>query len=119
MARVLVVDDAAFMRMTIKQMLDANGHSMVGEAENGVEAIEKFMELKPDVVLLDISMPQMNGIETLKRLKILNPESKVIICSAIGFQEMLTEAIENGAENFIIKPFEASQLIEAIESVVE
>lgn len=118
MARVLVVDDAAFMRMTIGQILAANDHTMVGEAGNGIEAMEKFMELKPDVVVLDISMPEMNGIETLKRLKVLDPEVKIIICSAIGYQELLAQAIECGAQEFILKPFEADQLIDAIEKLV-
>lgn len=119
MARVLIVDDAAFMRMTIKQIIEAEDHTMVAEAGNGVEAIEKFMETKPDVVILDISMPEMNGIETLKRLKILDPKAKIIICSAIGYQDLLAQAIECGAAEFILKPFEKEQLVDAIEKVVD
>lgn len=119
MARVLIVDDAAFMRMTIQQMIEADGHTMVSEAENGVQAIEQFMETKPDVVILDISMPEMNGIETLKRLKILDPKAKIIICSAIGYQDLLAQAIECGAAEFILKPFEKEQLIKAIEKVMD
>ena len=119
MARILVVDDAAFMRMTIQQILESNNHTMVAEAENGVQAIEKFMETKPDVVILDISMPEMNGIETLKRLKILEPEAKIIICSAIGYQDLLAQAIECGAAEFILKPFEKEQLVKAIEKVMD
>lgn len=118
MASVLIVDDAAFMRMTIKKMLEAHGHSMIGEAENGIEAIEQFAELKPDVVILDITMPEMNGIEALKRIKILDPNARIIICSAIGYQEMLAQAIECGAEDFIVKPFEEAHLIGAIEKVM-
>ena len=118
MASVLVVDDAAFMRMRIKQMLEANGHSMVGEAMDGVEAIEKFAELKPDVVILDITMPGMNGIEALKRIKVLNKDAKIIICSAMGYQELIAKAIEEGAKEFIVKPFEAEQLMAAIDKVV-
>ncbi len=118
MASVLVVDDAEFVRVAIKQMLEANGHSMAGGAANGIEAIEKYAELKPDVVILDITMPEMNGIEALKRIKVFDPKAKVIICSAIGFQEMLAEAIECGAEEFIVKPFEPAQLIAAIEKVM-
>ena len=118
MARVLVVDDAAFMRMTLQQALEAHGHIMIGEAEDGVEAIKKFAELKPDVVILDISMPQMNGLETLKRIRILSPDAKVIICSAIGYQGMLAEAIELGASDFIVKPFTAMQLAEAIDKIM-
>jgi len=119
MARVLVVDDAAFVRMAVQQVLEAHGHTMVGEAGDGVQAIEKFAELKPDVVILDISMPEMNGIETLKRLKILNPAAKIIICSAIGYQDLLAQAIECGAAEFILKPFEKEQLINAIEKVMD
>lgn len=118
MASVLVVDDAAFMRMTIKQMLEPNGHVVVGEAENGIQAVEMFAELRPDIVILDISMPEMNGIEALKRIKILDPEAKNIICTAIGQQVMLADAIENGAEEFIVKPFEQSQLLAAIEKIL-
>lgn len=118
MARVLVVDDAAFMRMTVQKALETHGHVVVGEAGDGVEAIQKFAELKPDVVVLDISMPQMNGIETLKRIKILKPDAKVIICSAIGYQGMLAEAIELGASDFIVKPFTPIQLADAIDKVM-
>lgn len=119
MARVLIVDDAAFMRMTIQRIIEAEDHTMVAEAGNGVEAIEKFMETKPDVVILDISMPEMNGIETLKRLKVLEPAAKIIICSAIGYQDLLAQAIECGAAEFILKPFEKEQLIKAIEKVMD
>lgn len=119
MARVLVVDDAAFVRMALQRALEPQGHTIVGEAGDGIEAIEKFAELKPDVVILDISMPQMNGIEALKRLKILEPDAKVIICSAIGYQSMLTEAIELGASEFIVKPFDPVQIAGAIDKVLK
>jgi len=118
MASVLVVDDASFMRMTIKKMLEANGHTMVGEAATGVEAIERYAQLKPDVVILDITMPEMNGIEALKRIKVLDPKARVIICSAAGYRDKLAQAIENGAEQFVVKPFEAAHLIGAIEKVM-
>lgn len=119
MARVLVVDDAAFMRMTIKRALETNGHSMVGEAASGSEAIEKYMVLKPDVVILDITMPEMNGIEALKRIKAYHAKARIIICSALGNQQMLAQAIENGAEDFIVKPFEASHLAAAVDKVMK
>lgn len=118
MAKVLVVDDAMFMCMTIKQILEKNGHVMVGSASNGIEAVEKFVELRPDIVILDITMPEMNGIEALRRIKIIEPKAKVIICSAIGQQEMIAQAIELGAQQFIVKPFEANQLVEAIDRLV-
>ena len=118
MASVLVVDDAAFMRMRIKQMLEASGHTMVGEAMDGVEAIEKFAELNPDVVILDITMPGMDGIEALKRIKVLNKDAQIIICSAMGYQELIAKAIEQGAKEFIVKPFKEEQLMAAIDKVV-
>ena len=118
MASVLVVDDAAFMRMTIKKMLEAHGHSMAGEAGNGIEAVKRFIEVKPDIVLLDITMPEMNGIEALKRIKELEPKAKIVICSAMGQQAMVAQAIQYGAKDFIVKPFEEDRLIAAVEKVL-
>lgn len=115
MANVLVVDDAAFMCLTIKQMLERNGHTMIGQAANGIEAVEKFAMLKPDIVILDITMPEMNGIEALKRIKIIDSKAKIIICSALGQKEMIAKAIEFGADNFIVKPFKEEHLIQAVE----
>jgi two-component system chemotaxis response regulator CheY len=118
MARVLVVDDAAFMRMTIKKMLEAHGHSVIAEAENGLEAVKKYIEAKPDVVLLDITMPEMNGVEALKRIKELEPDARVIICSAMGQQAMVAQAIQYGAKDFIVKPFEEDRLIAAVDKIM-
>lgn len=118
MAGVLIVDDAAFMRMTIKKMLEAHNHTVAGEAENGIEAVKKFIELSPDVVLLDITMPEMNGVEALKRIKELNKDAKVVICSAMGQQAMVAQAIQYGAKDFIVKPFQEDRLIAAIEKVM-
>ena len=117
MASILVVDDAAFMRMTIKKMVTAHGHSVAAEAENGVEAVRKYMECKPDVVLLDITMPEMNGVDALKRMREQDPAVKVVICSAMGQQAMVAESIQNGAKDFVVKPFEESRLIAAIDRV--
>ena len=118
MAKVLIVDDAAFMRMTIKQMLEKGGHEAIGEAGNGIEAVKKFIELKPDIVLLDITMPEMNGVEALKRIKELEPTAKVVICSAMGQQAMVIESIQAGAKDFIVKPFQAERVLEAVKKVV-
>lgn len=118
MAGVLIVDDAAFMRLTIKQMLEAHGHSMAGEAANGLEAVKKFTELNPDVVMLDITMPEVNGIEALRQIKEINPNAKIIICSAMGQQAMVAQAIQYGAKDFIVKPFEEVRLIAALERVL-
>ncbi|MBQ6786285.1 MAG: response regulator [Lachnospiraceae bacterium] len=119
MAKVLIVDDASFMRMTIKQMLEKNGHEAVGEAGDGIEAVKKYIEVKPEVVLLDITMPEMNGVEALKRIKELDPAAKVIICSAMGQQAMVAQAIQNGAKDFIVKPFEVDRLIAAVDRVMK
>ena len=118
MAKVLVVDDASFMRMTIKQMLEKNGHETIGEAGNGVEAVKKYVELKPEVVLLDITMPEMNGVDALKKIKEIDPAAKVVICSAMGQQSMVAQAIQSGAKDFIVKPFEVDRLIAAVDRVM-
>ncbi len=115
MAKILIVDDAAFMRLTIRQMIEPEGHEVVGEAGTGVEAVEKYPLCKPDIVLLDITMPEMNGIEALKRIKVLDENAKIIICSAVGQQLMVAEAIKEGASNFIVKPFKKETLVAAID----
>ena len=118
MAKVMIVDDAAFMRLNIKKMLEPNGHTVVGEAENGKVAVAVYLESKPDIVLMDITMPEMDGIESLKRIKELDPHAKVIMCSAAGQMQMVATAIRCGAENFIVKPFEADVLMAAINKVL-
>ena len=118
LAKILIVDDAAFMRMTIKKMLEAHNHIVIGEAENGIEAVKKFAELSPDVVLLDITMPEMNGVDALKRIKEMDKDAKVVICSAMGQQTMVAQAIQYGAKDFIVKPFQEDRLIAAVEKVM-
>ena len=118
MARLLIVDDASFMRMTIRKMLEPEGYEIVGEAGNGVEAVQKYIELQPDVVLLDITMPEMNGVDALKRIKEYDSMARVIICSAMGQQAMVAQAIQSGAKDFIVKPFEKDRLIAAIKRVL-
>lgn len=118
MANILVVDDAAFMRMNIKQMLDEGGHTMVAEAADGKEAVSKYLEHKPDIVLMDITMPDMDGIDALKHIKELDKDAKVIMCSAMGQQQRVAEAIQNGAVNFIVKPFAGETLMAAIAKVL-
>ncbi|MCX7654645.1 MAG: chemotaxis protein CheY [Fervidobacterium sp.] len=119
MAKVLVVDDAAFMRMMLKDILTKAGHEVVGEAANGVEAVEKYKELKPDVVTMDITMPEMNGIDAIKEIKKFDPNATVIVCSAMGQQAMVIEAIQAGAKDFIVKPFQASRVVEAVQKVLK
>jgi len=115
---ILICDDAAFMRMMIKDILTKNGYNIAGEAENGVKAIEKYAEVKPDLVLMDITMPEMDGIEALKRIKAADPNASVIMCSAMGQQAMVIESIQAGAKDFIVKPFQADRVIEAVQKVV-
>ena len=115
---ILICDDAAFMRMMIKDILTKNGYNIAGEAENGQKAVEKYAELKPDLVLMDITMPEMDGIEALKRIKAADPNASVIMCSAMGQQAMVIESIQSGAKDFIVKPFQADRVIEAVQKVV-
>ena len=112
--RVLIVDDAAFMRMMIKDILSKNGYEVVGEAENGQKAVEKFQELKPDLTTMDITMPEMDGITAVKEIKKIDANAKVIMCSAMGQQAMVIEAIQCGARDFIVKPFQPDRVLEAV-----
>jgi len=118
MANILLVDDAAFMRLTIRKIMEPEGHTIIGEATTGIEAVEKFAELRPDVVIMDITMPDMNGIEALKRIKILDSEAKVVICSAMGQKNMIAKAVELGVEEFIVKPFDNKDLVAAVKKVL-
>lgn len=118
MANVLVVDDTAFMRLSIKQILEKNGHKMIAEAADGKEAILKYTEYKPDVTILDITMPEMSGLDALAHIKENDPNAKVVICSALGQQEQLAKAIELGAKDFIVKPFEQGRMIAALNKVL-
>lgn len=115
---ILICDDAAFMRMMIKDILTKNGYNVVGEAENGARAVEKYNELKPDLALMDITMPEMDGIQALKKIKESDPSALVIMCSAMGQQAMVIESIQAGAKDFIVKPFQADRVIEAVKKVV-
>ena len=118
MAAVLIVDDTLFMRASIKQMLEANGHSVAGEASNGVEAIAKYAEVKPDVILMDITMPEKDGIQALKEIRAKDPGANIIMCSAMGQQAMVIESIQAGARDFIVKPFAADRILEAVRKAV-
>ena len=115
---ILICDDAAFMRMMIKDILTKNGYNVAGEAENGAKAVEKYAELKPDLVLMDITMPEMDGIQALKKIKESDPGATVIMCSAMGQQAMVIESIQSGSKDFIVKPFQADRVLEAVKKVV-
>ncbi len=115
---VLICDDAAFMRMMIKNVLVKGGYNVVGEAENGAKAVEKYKELSPDLVLMDITMPEMDGIQALKEIKKIDGGAKVIMCSAMGQQAMVIESIQAGAKDFIVKPFQDDRVIEAVKKAI-
>lgn len=102
------------MRMKLKDILEKNGYEVVAEAQNGADAIEKYKAEKPDIVTMDITMPEMNGIEALQKIKKIDPSAKVIMCSAMGQQAMVMEAIQSGALDFIVKPFETDRVIDSI-----
>ncbi len=116
--KILVVDDAAFMRMMIKDIVTKNGFEVVGEAENGAIAVTKYKELSPDLVLMDITMPEVDGIQAVKQIKAFDANAKVVMCSAMGQQAMVIEAIQAGAKDFIVKPFQADRILEAIKKVL-
>ena len=119
MAKVMICDDAAFMRMMIKDILVKNGYNIAGEAENGVKAVEKYQETKPDLVLMDITMPEMDDIQALKKIKAIDANASVVMCSAMGQQAMVIESIQSGARDFIVKPFQPDRVIEAVKKAVE
>jgi two-component system chemotaxis response regulator CheY len=112
--RILIVDDAAFMRMMIKDILSKNGFEVIGEAENGLVAVEKYSELLPDLVTMDITMPEMDGISAVKVIKKSHPDAKIIMCSAMGQQAMVIDAIQAGAKDFIVKPFQPDRVLDAV-----
>ncbi|WP_345238909.1 response regulator [Pontibacillus salipaludis] len=118
MATILVVDDAKFMRMTLGTILEKGEHKVVGEAEDGQEAIEMFHKLKPDLVTMDITMPELNGLEAVESILSSHPSAKIIMCSAMGQQKMVVEAIERGAKDFIVKPFDETRVLDAIKRVL-
>lgn len=117
MARVLVVDDAAFMRLTIKTILEKNGFQVIDEACNGIDAIAKYQELRPDLVTMDITMPGMSGIDALKEIKKIDPKAKVVMVSSMGQEVLLKEAIISGAKYFIVKPFKEEDMVKTMRQV--
>lgn len=118
MAKVLIVDDAAFMRMMLKDILVKAGYEVCGEAANGIEALDKYKELKPDLVTLDITMPEKDGLAALKEIKAFDAGAKIIMCSAMGQQAMVIDAIQSGAKDFIVKPFQADRVLESVKKAL-
>lgn len=115
--RVLIVDDAAFMRIKLRDILEKNNYEVAGEAENGNEAVEKYKDVNPDIVTMDITMPEKDGIEALKEIKAYDDNAKVVMCSAMGQQTMVMDAIRAGALDFIVKPFDTERVIRALDKV--
>ncbi|MFD1176977.1 response regulator [Paenibacillus puldeungensis] len=118
MAKILIVDDAAFMRTVLKDILTKGGHEVIGEAVNGKQAIEQYDRLVPDLVTMDITMPEMDGIEALKRIKNRDPKAKIVMCSVLGQQGMVIEAIQAGAMDFVDKPYQAERVLHSVKKVI-
>lgn len=119
MKKALIVDDTKFMREMLKSILKKKEIEVVGEAVNGREAVEKYSELKPDIVTMDIIMPEVNGIEAVKKIMEIDPSAKILMCSAMGQQALVIEAIQAGARDFVIKPFQAGRVLEAVDRALQ
>ncbi|TYP79484.1 response regulator [Paenibacillus methanolicus] len=118
MAKILVVDDAAFMRLMLKDILTKGGHEVVGEAENGLVAVERYNNLKPDLVTMDITMPEMEGIDAVKEIRKTDPSARIVMCSAMGQQMMVVQAIQAGAKDFIVKPFQPDRVLDSVKKAL-
>lgn len=116
--KILIVDDAAFMRMMIKDTLTKNGYENLIEAADGEIAVQMYKAEKPDLVLMDITMPNKNGLEALKEIKELDPSAKIVMCSAMGQESMVVEAIRSGAKDFIVKPFKAERVLKTVQGIL-
>lgn len=119
MKRILIVDDAAFMRMAITNILVKNEFEVVGEAENGLVGLKKYKELKPDLVTMDITMPEMTGLEALKEIIAYDPEARIVIVSAMGQENLVMEAIQHGAKSFIVKPFKEEHVVQTLKKILQ
>ncbi len=117
-ASILIADDLSFMRMIQKEILAQRGYRVVGEATDGIQAVEKYKSLKPDLVILDITMPNMNGLEAMRKILAFDPKAKVIMCSAMGQQNLIVDAIRSGVKDFIVKPFKPERILSAIEKAL-
>lgn len=118
MSKILLVDDAAFMRMMLKDILSKAGYDPIVEAENGLVAVEKYKEETPDLVIMDITMPEMDGIQAVKEIKKISNGANIIMCSAMGQQAMVIESIQAGAKDFIVKPFQPDRVLEAVKKAL-
>ncbi|MBZ4653523.1 MAG: response regulator receiver protein [Peptococcaceae bacterium] len=116
--KIMIVDDAAFMRMMLKDILTKNGYDVIGEAENGQIAVDKYKDLRPDLVTMDITMPELDGISAVKKIKQFDPNARIVMCSAMGQQAMVIDAIQAGARDFIVKPFQPERVLEAVKKAL-
>ena len=119
MAKILLVDDAAFMRMMVKEALTKAGYTDLYEAADGMQAVETYNDIKPDLVLMDITMPNMDGLEALKAIKSKDPNANIVMCSAMGQESMVIDAIKSGAKDFIVKPFKPDRILKTVSSIVD
>lgn len=117
MVKILIVDDAKFMRTMLRTILEKANHEIIGEGENGKDAVKLYAETNPDLTIMDITMPEMSGVEAMKEIRREFPDAKIIMCSAMGQQKLVVEAIEAGAKDFIVKPFNESGVLEAIKRI--
>ena len=117
-AKIMIVDDASFMRMMLKNILTQNGYEVVGEADNGVKAVERYSEVKPDLVIMDMIMPEMGGIDAVREIMKKEPSARIVMCSALGQQALVVEAIHAGAKDFIVKPFQPANVLEAVQKAL-
>jgi two-component system, chemotaxis family, chemotaxis protein CheY len=119
MTRVMIVDDAEFMRMVIRGTLIKHGHEVVAEAAEGEEAVQTYLQIKPEIVLMDITMPKINGEEALRKLLVMDPKAKVVMCPSLGQQTIITESMKIGAMGFIVKPFETDEIMDVMRKIAE
>jgi two-component system chemotaxis response regulator CheY len=119
MARVLIADDASFMRQMIREIIEPEGHEVVGEATNGIEAVEQFEELQPDIVTMDIVMPKRSGIDAVKGILAKHADARIVMCSALGQESLVMEALQAGARDFIVKPFKPDNVLATIQKILE
>jgi two-component system chemotaxis response regulator CheY len=118
MATIMIVDDAAFLRAMLKEILIRGGHEVITEAGNGEEAVDKYKLYRPDLVTMDITMPVMEGVEALKQIRKMNPDARVVMCSDVGQRHQILDAIQSGAKDFIVKPFQGSRVLETVNKAI-
>ena len=118
MAKIMLVDDAAFMRMMVKNALTKSGYDNFVEAQDGAEAVKKYAEEKPDMVIMDITMPNMDGLQALKKIRESDPNAKIVMCTAMGQEGMVVDAINSGAKDFIVKPFNAERIVQTVNTIL-